>query len=85
MKKRIVLGVHLSNRITEAPPFQELITQYGCNIRTRIGLHDVADGYCSTAGLILLDMVGDEACINELEMKLKEFEGLDVQKMVFTE
>ena len=85
MRKRIVLGVHLSNRMTEAPPFQELITQYGCNIRTRIGLHDVADGYCSMAGLILLDMIGEEERINELETKLKTFEGLDVQKMVFTE
>lgn len=85
MKKRIVLGVHLANRTTEAPPFQEIITQYGCNIRTRIGLHDVADGYCSTAGLILLDMIGDEDRINELEMKLKAFDGLDVQRMVFTE
>lgn len=85
MKKRIVLGVHLANRISEAPPFQELITHYGCNIRTRIGLHDVADGYCSVAGLILLDMVGEEERILELEAKLKEFEGLDVQKMVFSE
>lgn len=85
MSKRIVLGVYLSNRKTEAPPFQELITQYGCNIRTRIGLHEVADGVCSMGGLILLDMIGDDARISELEGKLKAFEGVEVQKMVFTE
>ena len=85
MSKRIVLGVLLTNRLKEAPAFQELITQYGCSIKTRIGLHNVSDTQCSTAGLILLEMFGDEAPILELEDKLRHMEGLKVQKMVFEE
>lgn len=85
MSKRIVLGVLLTNRLQEAPKFQELITQYGCNIKTRIGLHNVSDSLCSVAGLILLEMFGEETCIQELEDKLRHFEGLVVQKMVFEE
>jgi len=85
MGKRIIFGVHLTNRLTEAPAFQQLITQYGCNIKTRIGLHNVADGVCATAGLILLEMYGDESKTNELEQKLTAFEGVEFQKMVFSE
>jgi hypothetical protein len=84
MEKRIVLGVLIRNRAKHAPEFQEIITQYGCNIKSRIGLHEVADNACSPNGLILLDMYGDEAPVLELEGKLKELEGFDVQKMVFT-
>jgi hypothetical protein len=85
MIKRIVLGVMITNRATNAPEFQKLITQFGCNIKTRIGLHEVADNFCSANGLILLEMHGDEAPILELESKLRELEGFIVQKMVFTE
>jgi hypothetical protein len=85
MAKRIILGAHLTDRTKDAPKFQELITQYGCNIKTRIGLHDASDSYCSSQGLVLLEMIGDEARINELEEKLRAFQGIEIQKMVFEE
>jgi hypothetical protein len=83
MSKRIVLGVLIHNRAKHAPEFQEIITQYGCSIKSRIGLHEVADNACSPSGLILLEMYGDEAPILELETKLRQLEGFEVQKMVF--
>lgn len=85
MANRIVLGAHLTNRCKDAPAFQELITQFGCNIKTRIGLHAVADNFCSGAGLILLEMIGEEDRINQLEDLLRHTEGIEVQKMVFSE
>jgi hypothetical protein len=85
MAKRIVIGAYLTNRLQEASAFQELITQYGCNIKARIGLHEVSDGLCSTGGLILLDMIGDESRILELEDRLRLIEGIKVQKLVFEE
>ncbi|MHB0912602.1 MAG: hypothetical protein ACYC2Y_04060 [Armatimonadota bacterium] len=83
MAKRIVLGVLIENRVTHAPEFQEIITQFGCNIKTRIGLHDVGDATCSPNGLILLEMFGDEGQIRELESRLRELPGFQVQKMEF--
>ena len=85
MGKRIVLGAHLTDRCKDAPAFQETITQFGCNIKTRIGLHNAGDGFCSGAGLILLEMIGEEDRINELEDVLRHMEGIEVQKMVFGE
>lgn len=83
MSKRIVLGVLVRNRTSHAPKFQEIITQYGCNIKTRIGLHEVAENVCSPNGLILLEMHGDESAAAALESELSKLEGFEVQKMVF--
>ena len=55
----LIFGVHLTDRATQVPQMQALLTQYGCNIKTRLGLHDVADNACSPRGLILLEMYGD--------------------------
>jgi len=81
--RHIVIGIHISDRVHHIPGVQNLLTEYGCSIKTRIGLHAVSDDYCSPNGLILLEMAGDEKPTFELIEKLKAIEGVDVQKMVF--
>ncbi len=79
----VIIGVHLHDRVSNAPELQKLFTTYGCNIKTRLGLHEVDGSYCSINGLILLEMVGEPGTIAEFESKLKSFQGVGVQKMVF--
>ena len=79
----LIFGVHLTDRATQVPQMQALLTQYGCNIKTRLGLHDVADNACSPRGLILLEMYGDLRSCRELKRKLLLLEGVDVQEMLF--
>lgn len=81
--RHIVLGVHVSDRTKHAHQVQELLTEYGCSIKTRIGLHNVSDNFCSPNGLLLLELAGDEKPIFELLAKLEAVEGVDVQKMIF--
>jgi hypothetical protein len=83
MAKRIVLGVQITKRVQNVPSVQTVLTEYGCNIKTRLGLHEVTESICSTVGLLILDTYGDEKQILELEAKLKEIKGVIVQKMVF--
>ena len=83
MSKRIVLGIQVTNRVEKIPDVQKILTEYGCNIKTRLGLHEVSKSVCSTQGLLLLDTYGDEAEILEMEKKLKKVKGLVVKKMVF--
>jgi hypothetical protein len=83
MAKRIVLGVQITKRVQHVPSVQALLTEYGCNIKTRLGLHEVTESICSTIGLLLLDTFGEEKQILELEAKLKAVKGVVVQKMVF--
>ncbi len=81
--KHFILGVHLDNRIKEATDVQNLLTQYGCNIKTRIGLHEVAGDFCAGYGLILLEMVGDQKIVDELSAKLDAIKGVEVKQMTF--
>jgi hypothetical protein len=80
---RIILGIQITNRLTKAPEVQKLFTQYGCNIKTRLGLHDVNADSCSPSGLVLLEMFGKEEEILAMEKALKAIEGIQVQKMIF--
>jgi len=82
-EKHIVLGIHVQNRVTQVPDIQKMFTEFGCNIKTRLGLHETDEDACSPAGLILLDTTGEESQINALAEKLGSHDGIDVQKMVF--
>ena len=83
MTKRIVLGIQVTNRVEKIPDVQKILTEYGCNIKTRLGLHEVSKSVCSALGLLLLDTYGDVAEILEMEKKLKKVKGLVVKKMTF--
>lgn len=82
-EEHVVLGIHIQNRVKDAPEVQKILTGFGCNIKTRIGLHEVMENYCSGSGLILLEMVGDPGKATELYNLLNGFDGVEVQKMVF--
>lgn len=83
MNKRMVFGIQVTNRAKNAGQVQKILTDYGCNIRTRIGLHEVDDKVCSPSGLILLELYGKEQDILKMEETLKAIDGIIVQKMVF--
>ena len=85
MANRVIMGVHISNRVEEIPAVQKILTDYGCNIKTRLGLHEVGNSTCSSKGLLILELVGDDAAILEMQSKLKQITGVEVQKMVFAE
>ncbi len=79
----IILGVHITNRMTKAPEVQKIFTEYGCNIKTRIGLHDVDDTQCSPSGVVLLEFFGEPVEAERMAARLETVEGVFVQSMVF--
>ena len=81
--RHIVLGVHITDRVHHAHEVQDLFTEYGASIKTRIGLHEVSEQFCSPNGLVLLELAGDEKPIFELIAKLQAVEGVDTQQMIF--
>jgi hypothetical protein len=83
MDNHLILGVHIHNRGENAVRVQQVLTEYGCNIKTRLGLHEVGDGKCSTGGVLLLELVGDQERCGELSAKLGVVAGVEVQKMEF--
>ncbi len=65
-----IIGVAIENRIEEAVKFQQVITQYGCTIRTRIGLHNIGEYKCVNYGIILLEVTDR---INEIYAALAKY------------
>lgn len=83
MDKHVILGVHVTERTKKAGRIQSVLTKHGCQIKTRLGLHDAGDAWCSPNGLILLEVVGKPAQVSGLEKGLKAIRGLEVKRMTF--
>jgi len=79
----IILGIHVTNRLKNALAVQKVFTEYGCNIKTRVGLHDVDADVCSPSGVVLIEFFGSDADAGAMMTKLDAVDGVHVQKMVF--
>ncbi|HZL64448.1 MAG TPA: hypothetical protein VFD50_05840 [Thermoleophilia bacterium] len=79
----IILGIHVSDRLKNAVDVQKVFTEYGCNIKTRIGLHDVDERSCSPSGVVLIEFFGSEDEAAAMMARLNAVDGVGVQKMVF--
>ncbi len=78
-----ILGVLVETRSQAADKVQEVLTKYGCSVKTRLGLHVQETAGCQGCGLILLELTGSaDECIR-LENELWALDGVRVQKMVF--
>lgn len=80
MYETTILGVKLNNRMNTAHEFQSILSTHGCQIKSRIGLHQVEDGVCSPSGVILLEVIGDES---QLEKDLLATGNVEIQKIKF--
>jgi hypothetical protein len=81
MRKHIILAVHITDRVHHVPDVQNVLTEYGCSIRTRLGLHEAREGFCSPNGVIILEMTDDEKTTDELMNRLNGIEGVEVKKI----
>ncbi len=78
-----IFGVHVTQRVNNVPAVQEVLTKYGCNIRTRLGLHDADSTSCSPSGLLIVDVFGAET--EDFYKELKALAGVAVQRMDFAD
>lgn len=83
MEKISIMGIKIGDRVNNSKNVQEILTEYGCSIKTRLGLHEAGSDGCSRAGLIILELVGESSKWNELKSKLEKLNGVEVQDMKF--
>ncbi len=81
--KFVIVGVHITNRVKHVRQIQQVFTDHGCQIKTRLGLHDAGADYCSPNGLVILEMVGPVSETNAMIRKLKAITGVVVKKLEF--
>jgi len=75
MTKDVML-ILISNRSDSAVKVQDLLTNYGCIIKTRLGLHEGVDRKCSESGLIVLEICDMEGEGKKLLAGLKKVKGV---------
>lgn len=84
MAQTLIIGINVPSFAKNSCEIQKVFTEYGCSIRTRIGLHDVAEGLCSPSGIILVEFISGETSADEMIAKLRKADpALEIQKMVF--
>lgn len=38
-----IIGIHVTDRVQHAGEVQQTLTKHGCQIKTRIGLHEISE------------------------------------------
>jgi hypothetical protein len=84
MKDHRIVGIHITDRATHAGEVQQILSKYGKNIRTRLGLHEISEDAASPNGLILIEAVGSNQEIDALSDELRRLKGIQVQSMFFS-
>jgi len=72
MEKSILL-ILVGNRTESALKVQEILTNMGCFIKTRLGLHEATENACSDTGLLILELIGSEEDKKKL---VRDLEGV---------
>jgi hypothetical protein len=76
-----LLGILVERNREVIISVQKILTAYGCNIRTRLGVNEVFFG--EPAGLIILELKGESSQRLLLEKDLKALKQVHVRTMVF--
>ena len=83
---KIIMGIRMEKRRDSATAVQDVLTEYGCFIKTRIGLHDASDDrtVCAESGIVLLELIRDaEIESGQMVDKLGKIDGVNVKTMAF--
>ena len=75
MKKDFMLVV-IDIRKQEAVTVQKILTEWGCFIKTRLGLHEGVLENCSEIGTIFMELAGNNEKHVELARKLNLLKGV---------
>jgi len=77
----MIVAILQERRVETAPKVQDILTEYGCDIRVRLGLHDAGMDSCSNTGLILLQFCGGKDKAQELQQKLQSLPNVKAKSM----
>ena len=77
---RTIMAITIGKRVAEAQKVQQTLTEHGCIINLRIGLHEVGN-VCADNGLVLLNLCGTKKEITALKSALAKIKGVKVKTM----
>lgn len=71
-----IMAIKVNGRIAHAPHVQEVLTKYGCNIKTRVGFHEVNEDQCSMDGILILQLFGKDSEILSMMDEMSKIDGV---------
>ncbi len=71
-----LVAVKVGHREDSATKVQGILTSFGCNIKVRLGLHDLPEGACSPVGLIILQVTAQDEDLNKFLDELNQLEDV---------
>lgn len=77
----IIIGIKLNDKEKTAIELQRILTEFGCDIKLRIGINN-SSFLCSKTGIILLQIENKESAI-KLENSLINISGIELERMIF--
>ena len=81
MKCYYIVGLRVNHRTGNAVKLQEVLTQFGCNIKLRVGLHETSEEYCSDDGVIMLQACGEPDTITAMLDAFNQLAGVSAQML----
>ena len=76
-----IMVVKIGKRRHKSPEVQEVLSKYGCSIKTRLGLHEAGD-FCSEEGVLILQLTGEKHEMLELERSLNDLESVKAKMVI---
>lgn len=81
MKKYNLMGIVIEDRKRFAPRVQEVFTEFGAIIKTRIGLHEGTENSSNNEGFIILSLEDDDNRVNEFVNTLSGIKSVRVKNI----
>ena len=78
-----LMGVLIKERQHVAIQVQDILTKYGCSIKTRLGMHEATDEQCAPHGLIILELTGEKSDMEKLEQELNDIKSVEAKNITF--
>jgi len=79
----IIVAAHITERAIQASLVQSILTEYGRDIKTRIGLHEPTPEGVSPNGVIVLEFVGPQSQCETLIEALNAIIGVEAKSIIF--
>jgi len=76
---KTLLIILVGKRKETAVKVQQVLTAWGCIIKTRLGIHDGVMDNCSDEGLLILELYGTDEQKKELARKVEVLDGVSSQ------
>ena len=79
MKNYNIIGILITDRLKHANKVHKILSKYGHDISTRLGLHNNKDN--SPNGLIIIEV--EDSSYKKLKDELNQIEGIKIKSMKF--